>query len=159
MASNQVNRRQRLKGVLMKRSQRGVTLIELMVVMAIIGIIAAIAIPSYRRYVVRANRSDAKTALLQTAQALERCYTNSTPYAYDSAVCDAAVTLPFTVPSGHYVIDAAGGAVAAQTFTLTATPQGAQATDDPDCAVFSLSQTGVQGVVGATLPALDCWRR
>ena len=90
----------------MKRRQRGVTLIELMTVVAVLGIIAAIAIPSYRRYMVRANRTDAKTALLQTAQALERCYTNSTPYAYNGAVCTAAVTLPFTVASGNYVITA-----------------------------------------------------
>ena len=88
LASDQMSRHLRgLEGVIMKRKQRGVTLIELMIVMAIIGIIAAIAIPSYRRYVVRANRADAKTALLQTAQLLERCYTNSTPYAYNSATC------------------------------------------------------------------------
>jgi type IV pilus assembly protein PilE len=144
----------------MKRSQRGITLIELMVVMAIIGIIAAIAIPSYRRYLVRANRTDAKTALLQTAQALERCYTNSAPYAYDSATCTAAVTLPFTVPSGFYVIDALGGAPGAQTFTLTATPQGTQAADDAQCAVFSLTQSGVQTVSGTlTATPEQCWRR
>jgi type IV pilus assembly protein PilE len=142
----------------MKRNQRGVTLIELMVVMAIIGIIAAIAIPSYRRYLVRANRADAKTALLQTAQALERCYTNSAPYAYDSATCAAAVVLPFNVPSGFYVIDAAGGGPAAQTYTLTATPLGTQLDEDTQCATFSLDQAGVQTVSGS-LPAQDCWRR
>ena len=76
----------------MKRKQHGVTLIELMIVIAIVGLLASIAIPAYRRYVVRANRTDAKTALQQTAQQLERCYTNSTPYAYDGTVCAAAVT-------------------------------------------------------------------
>lgn len=142
----------------MKRNQRGVTLIELMIVMVVIGILAAIAIPSYRRYMVRANRTDAKTALMQTAQALERCYTNSVPYAYNSATCAAAVVLPFAVPSGFYVIAAGGGGIAAQTYTLTATPQGTQAAEDPQCAVFTLTQTGAQTVSG-TLPAQDCWRR
>ncbi len=144
----------------MKHRQRGITLMELMVVMVIVGILAAIAIPSYRRYVVRANRADAKTALLQTAQQLERCYTNSTPYAYNSATCTvgvAAVTLPFTVPSGTYVINHVG-ARDAQTYTLSATPQGSQAGDDPQCGTFQLTETGVQTVSG-TQPAADCWRR
>jgi type IV pilus assembly protein PilE len=144
----------------MKRNQRGVTLMELLVVMAIIGIIAAIAIPSYRRYIVRANRADAKTALLQTAQALERCYTNSVPYAYNSATCVAAVTLPIPVASGLYVIDAGVGGVNAQTYTLTATPQGTQAAQDPECGAFTLTQTGAQSVGGTFAATPDmCWRR
>ena len=65
----------------MKHRQHGHTLMELLIVVAIIGILASIAIPGYRRYVIRANRADAKIAMLQTAQALERCYTNSSPYA------------------------------------------------------------------------------
>jgi len=146
----------------MKRGQRGVTLIELMIVVAIVGLLAAIAIPSYRRYVVRANRTDAKTALLQTAQALERCYTNSTPYAYDSVQCTTAgtgVVFPVTVGSGTYVITHSGGR-AAQTFTIIATPQGAQSTNDTECAIFQLTQTGAQTVTG-TLNATPqrCWRR
>jgi type IV pilus assembly protein PilE len=140
--------------MIMKRKQSGVTLIELMIVVAIIGIIAAIAIPSYRRYVMRANRADAKTALLQTAQLLERCYTNSAPYAYNSATCVAAVTLPYNTDAGTYAIDGVAGA---QVYVLTATPLAGQV-GDTDCGTFRITQAGVQSVSG-TLPARDCWRK
>ena len=146
----------------MKRGQRGVTLIELLIVVAIVGLLAAIAIPAYRRYVMRANRTDAKTALLATAQALERCYTNSTPYAYDSTQCTTAgsgVVFPVTVASGTYVISHSG-ARAAQTFTIIATPQGTQATIDTECAIFQVTQTGAQTVTGTLTATPDrCWRR
>ena len=139
----------------MKRRQRGITLIELMVVMAVIGLLAAIAIPSYRRYVVRANRTDAKTALLQTAQALERCYTNSSPYAYNGTTCTTAVALPFLVQSGTYNVS---GVRTANAYVLTATPQGPQATSDTECAAFRLNSTGAQTVTG-TAAASVCWRK
>jgi type IV pilus assembly protein PilE len=142
----------------MKRRQQGVTLIELLVVIVIIAILAAIAIPSYRRYVIRANRADAKILLTQTAQALERCYTNSTPYAYNSAVCNAAVTLPATNAAGTYRV-AFTAAPTATTYSLTATPLGAQA-QDTQCGNFVLTQTGAQSVTGtlSATPA-NCWRR
>ena len=140
----------------MKPNQRGVTLIELLVVVAIVGIITAIAVPTYRTYVIRANRSDAKTALMQTAQLLERCYTNSTPYAYNSATCAAVVTLPFDTQQGTYRISALVGPNA-QAYTLQARPLAGQAVD-LQCANFRLDQTGLRSVTGTTT-AQDCWRR
>jgi type IV pilus assembly protein PilE len=137
----------------MKSSQRGITLIELMVVMAIVGILAAIAIPAYRAYVIRANRTDAKVAMLATAAALERCYTNATPYAYNDPACPVPATS--LVASGTYRVNVAAGATA---FVITGVPQGAQATGDPQCATFRLSSAGTQTVTG-TSPAAECWRR
>jgi len=146
----------------MKRGQRGITLIELMIVVAVIGILTAIAVPTYRQYVVRSNRADAKTALLQTAAALERCYTNSTPYTYNGTTCTTAgtgVVFPITTEAGTYVITHSG-ARAAQTYTLIATPQGGQATGDGECAVFQLTNTGAQTVTGtASATPQRCWRR
>jgi len=137
----------------MKRRQRGITLIELMVVVVIVGILAAIAIPAYRAYVVRANRADVKVAMLQTAQALERCYSNATPFAYNAVGC--TVPANSTVASGTYRIDVTSSAAA---YVITGVPLGAQATGDPLCATFQLSSAGTQTVTG-TLPAAECWRR
>jgi type IV pilus assembly protein PilE len=136
----------------MKRKQRGVTLIELLIVVVIIGILASIAYPAYRQYVIRANRASAKTLLLQIAQGLERCYTNSSPYAYDSATCVAAVPLPITAPDGTYIVSGAPGPNA---YTLTATPQAAQATDTA-CGRFVLTETGARTITGTSTVA-QCW--
>jgi len=144
----------RNKGNRMKRRQRGVTLVELMVVCVVVGILVAIAIPSYRRYMIRVNRTSAKTLLLQTAMAMERCYTNSTPYAYDSATCVANVVRPLTSPDGNYVV-ANAAAPTPTTFSLSATPQGAQATDAA-CGTFGIDQTGQRTITG-TATLTECW--
>jgi type IV pilus assembly protein PilE len=138
----------------MRTKQRGVTLMELLVVMVVVGLLSAIAIPSYRQYVVRANRSSAKIALTSTAQALERCYNNSTPYAYDSEVCEDAVALPFTTADGWYRIS---GDIEEQTYTLTATPQKSQAKDSK-CENFTLTSANQRGVSGADADdPTECW--
>ena len=139
----------------MKRRQHGITLIELMIVVVIVGVLAAIAVPSYRAYVIRANRADAKTQLLQTAQQLERCYTNSTPYAYNGANCNAAVTFPVATEGGNYIITAP--ARTATTFSLLATRAGTQV-QDARCGDLTLTHTGIEGVTGAA-PVAECWRR
>src|SRR4051794_10933431 len=111
---------------------QGFTLIELMIVVVIIGILAAIAYPSYINFVKRSARSEAKGALMEDAQFLERTYTLSNKYNLDSAgntVNTATLPTQATPRNGtaKYNITVTTGA---STYTLTAAPTGAM-TGDP----------------------------
>lgn len=130
------------------------SLIELMTVMVIVAILGAIAIPSYRAYVVRANRSDAKTSLMFLSGALERCYTRYNSYAYNAdAALGCTVAFPQTSDNGYYSITAPTRT--ATTFMLTATPQGAQATDTA-CGNLSLDNVNSRYKTG-TKALSECW--
>lgn len=131
---------------------RGVTLLELMIVVVVVGILAAIAYPSYRDQVRKSKRADGKAMLMEVAQGLERCYTRFGRY--NNAGCTAANNLPDLSSEGHYQISAT--AISATAFTLDATPQGTQA-DDVECGVLRLTSTGVQGSQGADADANGCW--
>ena len=129
---------------------RGITLIELMIVVVVIGILTAVAYPSYRDQVMRTHRTDGKATLMQVSQELERCYTRFA--AYNNAGC--AVAFPVDSPEGHYTVTAT--ALTASAFTLDATPQGGQA-DDDECGVLRLTSTGIEGSQGESADDNDCW--
>jgi type IV pilus assembly protein PilE len=133
------------------RLQSGITLLELMIVVAVVSLLAAIAYPSYRDQVIKSHRTEGKAALMETAQALERCFTNN-----NSFTACGAVTLPFTTRHGRYQIteDQIASSVGTS-YRLSAVPQGGQA-NDARCGTFSLTNTGARQITGSGTVA-ECW--
>ncbi len=139
------------------RSSPGFTLIEMLVALAIVGILAAIAIASYEASASRTRRQAATACLGQIATALER--ERAATLAYPAGALPAASCT--TELADHYRF---GGEVAAENFRITAEPFGRQASADEDCAcVLSLDQTGHKGTApGDARCAADarvaaCW--
>jgi type IV pilus assembly protein PilE len=133
------------------KKQQGFTLIEIMIVVAIIAIITAIAVPSYKDSVRKSNRSDAMSAMLDTQQRLERCF--STYGSYTNANCMAAVALPITSTKAHYRVNATTRT--ASTYVLQATPISTEQVKDLKCTTFTLDNTGKKTATGTT--AATCW--
>ncbi|WP_158885514.1 type IV pilin protein [Rhodanobacter sp. L36] len=121
--------------------ERGFTLVELMVVVLIIAILAAVAIPAYGRYAFRARRGDGQALLLRIANAQERFYATNNHY---GSLSDVGFSAPATSEKGFYLAtsDVASGSTSAQAFKAKATPQGAQASDA--CQALSISNAGVK---------------
>lgn len=135
------------------RLVRGFTLVELTIAVAVVGILAAVALPSYREHVAASRRADARSALLGVAQVMERYYTERGTYV--GATLGTGGLHPATSPQGYYTLSIASQSAGA--FSLSATRAGAQVGDK--CGNYTYDQAGTKGVASASTgyTAAKCW--
>lgn len=133
------------------RRMTGFTLIEIMIVVVIIGVLAAIAFPSYSNHVIKTRRAAAAACLLETGQLLERFYTTNLTYV------NAPISQCGNGLDVHYQISLQGAAQP-RSYTLQAVPQAQQAARDTKCGTLQLSSQGARTVTGTSSsnPAA-CW--
>jgi type IV pilus assembly protein PilE len=154
----------------------GFTLVEVMIVVAVVAILAAIAIPSYQEYIVRSKRAAARQVLMEASQYLERIYTAAGCYDYTNTPACLARSGSATVVPGTLTRAPSEGRAAylvewnltnsGQAYTLTATPcaiasscpaGGETSFNDPACGALSLTQTGSRSSTAGDLA--KCWQR
>ena len=132
-----------------KNQMSGFTLVELMIVIAIIGILTAVSVGYYGGYVIDTKRSDGRTALMSAAASLEKC--KALYSAYNSTNCDSVI--PSTSNEKFYTIT---NTRTTFTFTLTATPDETKSqSNDTDCTALTLTNTGIKSGDGAD--SSECW--
>ena len=133
---------------------RGVTLIELMTVVAMVAIISTIAVSSYRRYLIRTNRTEATGALLRIQVAQEKFFLQNNTYTNNITT----LGLLSPTPNGNYTLGVAAGASSdlATSFTATATPQNRQAAQDRDCQTLTIDDRGQRGSTPGSTSL--CWK-
>jgi type IV pilus assembly protein PilE len=138
-------------------SSRGFTLVELMIVIVIVAMLAAIAVPGYTSQVRKSRRTEARNALLDAAAREERFYATNNYYSVASSDLGYGAAWPTSVGSGYYSLGAActsGGALCTA-YTLTATAISTQV-KDTSCTTLSLTSVGVQSSTG-NATAATCW--
>lgn len=133
----------------MRRSNRGFTLIEIMIVIAIIGIVLTISIPSYNEYVKKGRRAEVVSLLSEQAQSLERFYTKNNVYTGITGL---------SAGNDFYTLTPT---ITDQTFLLTAARKTGTAMATDKCGDFTLTNTGVRSMNNATtgLTTKGCWGR
>lgn len=144
------------------RKLGGFTLIELMIVVAVIAILAAIAYPSYQNQVRKSHRADAEGALLGLANAMERYYTENGRYVDSSSnppTLGSGGIYPSQSPTdggtAYYTLSIDSTNTNTTQYLLKATPVTGTIQQSDECGVLTLSSTGVKGSGGSS----DCWKR
>lgn len=139
-------------------TSKGFTLIEVMIVVVILGILAAVAIPNYTQHVTSSRRAEARSLLLQNAEYMHRFY--SANYRYDLSLVNQAPVLPYTQspPNGAATHLITLSTLNRNAFVLQMAPTGGFA--DARCGTLSLTNTGARSTSVSTDPAVvaNCWR-
>jgi type IV pilus assembly protein PilE len=138
-----------------KQYTSGITLLELMVVIAVVAILSTIAITSYRGYLMRTNRTEARTALLRVQTAQEKFFLQNNQYADNSELATAppgGLGVPATTPSGFYAVSITD--YTATTYTAVATAQGGQLDDKAACQTLKIKQDGSRDPPDSS----GCWK-
>lgn len=153
----------------------GFTLIELLIAVAIVAVLAAIAVPSYTRYIAKARRAEARTHLVEAAQFMQRFYAANDSFTKDRAdhnvidqmpanlkrspgdATDGTQLYELTIPLGSSPL------TNAMSFTLRMAPVAGGAMGNDACGIFTLTSTGVRGVlvagvVGSVTLRDTCWK-
>ena len=133
---------------------QGFTLIELMITVAIVAILAAVAYPSYTRYITRSNRTAAQGAMLELSNLQQRHLLDARSYAADLAALNW--TVPANVQGNYTITTGPKTGTALPGFTITATPIGNQLAGDGACGTLGIDEAGVKSASG-TSGVAGCW--
>jgi type IV pilus assembly protein PilE len=137
------------------RTVRGLTLIEIMVVVALVGILASIALTSYQSQTRKTRRYAAQSCLIEQAQYMERYYTSaSNPMTYTGAELPSATCK--TNLASYYAFSLPAAANSSQAFSVQAVASGTQ-TGDTDCLTLALNSAAQQSSSSATASTTGCW--
>ena len=140
---------------MMRLAQRGFTLIELMITVAIVAILASVAYPSYTQYVVRSQRSAIQSFMYSVANKQEQQLLDARSYAASLGALNLSVP---TDQAGRYTVTVtADMATTPPSYLITATPIGTQLSADTRCGTLTLNHLGVKTKSGTAAAVSDCW--